>query len=442
MRITKVSIEKLHGNMNYNINFNNDVTFLFGDNGCGKTTVLNIITSIITGKIYELFSYEFESISLFYNNLSPKKNSNKIIIKQLGDDISISLSNTEDAIHLKRNEYHSRSEEINVFERERYYYTEYPILDKIKNTFNYVYFPLNRNVDYDDSFLSFAWRRKNIQLRYTDSSYPRNNSDLVLLNVKALVKDSFNAITRNLNIINENLNEEIIDFYLDIDNASKFEENLKVLNNLTEGKIEDIRKDYLKAIKVIKKKQQNSDGKINAFFDELIKELNKYKNEKSKSDILISLLFKLSELGKITSIIKKVESAEQEKQKANQLIESFISTVNKFVSNNNSKKIVINSVGEIQLETTAKKEINIIDLSSGEKQIVTFFAYLLFALQQTEQNIYIVDEPELSLHLSWQKQFVDSILEINNDIQLIFATHSPEIIGRYRQKAVKLMPTV
>ena len=48
MKILELKITKLHDYIDYNIMFNKDVTFLYGDNGCGKTTVLNIITSIIT----------------------------------------------------------------------------------------------------------------------------------------------------------------------------------------------------------------------------------------------------------------------------------------------------------------------------------------------------------------------------------------------------------
>lgn len=81
-------------------------------------------------------------------------------------------------------------------------------------------------------------------------------------------------------------------------------------------------------------------------------------------------------------------------------------------------------------------------MSSGEKQIVTFFAYLIFGLESTNQSIFIVDEPELSLHLKWQKQFVDSIIDVNSNVQLIFATHAPEMIGRHRDKAVNLVPEV
>ena len=62
VKITKLTVRKLHGHTDYNVEFNDDITFLYGDNGCGKTTVLNIITYVITGKIYELFQYKFDRI--------------------------------------------------------------------------------------------------------------------------------------------------------------------------------------------------------------------------------------------------------------------------------------------------------------------------------------------------------------------------------------------
>jgi predicted ATP-binding protein involved in virulence len=43
-------------------------------------------------------------------------------------------------------------------------------------------------------------------------------------------------------------------------------------------------------------------------------------------------------------------------------------------------------------------------------------------------GIFIVDEPELSLHIDWQEKFVDAIRKANPNVQLILATHSPAII--------------
>ena len=91
---------------------------------------------------------------------------------------------------------------------------------------------------------------------------------------------------------------------------------------------------------------------------------------------------------------------------------------------------------------TSNQKINVHHLSSGEKQIVTFFAYLIFGLKTTNQSIFIVDEPELSLHLNWQRKFVDAIMSINQNVQLIFATHAPEMIGKNHNKAIKLIPNM
>ena len=51
---------------------------------------------------------------------------------------------------------------------------------------------------------------------------------------------------------------------------------------------------------------------------------------------------------------------------------------------------------------------------------------------------FIIDEPEVSLHLIWQRVFIDKMIEARKDIQIIVATHSPEIINRYRNKMVRL----
>ena len=65
-------------------------------------------------------------------------------------------------------------------------------------------------------------------------------------------------------------------------------------------------------------------------------------------------------------------------------------------------------------------------LSSGEKQIL---AILLTVLVEDQQNyVLFMDEPEVSLHVDWQKQLIDLILELNPNVQIILTTHSPAVI--------------
>ena len=141
--------------------------------------------------------------------------------------------------------------------------------------------------------------------------------------------------------------------------------------------------------------------------------------------------------------MNKRNKQSKQKKEITRPIDTFVKIVNSYLYNEvTQKEIYINENGNIFLKPLNSDNISINNVSSGEKQIITFFAYLILGLEEIKQSIFIVDEPELSLHLKWQRQFVDSILSVNNDIQLIFATHAPEIIGRHKNKAVKLVPTL
>ena len=45
----------------------------------------------------------------------------------------------------------------------------------------------------------------------------------------------------------------------------------------------------------------------------------------------------------------------------------------------------------------------------------------------------LIDEPEISLHITWQKQFLGDLLEVSKLIALhaIVATHSPQIVSSH-----------
>lgn len=65
-------------------------------------------------------------------------------------------------------------------------------------------------------------------------------------------------------------------------------------------------------------------------------------------------------------------------------------------------------------------------LSSGEKQVL---AILLTVLVEDQQPyVLFMDEPEVSLHIEWQKRLIDLILELNPNVQIILTTHSPAVI--------------
>jgi predicted ATP-binding protein involved in virulence len=80
------------------------------------------------------------------------------------------------------------------------------------------------------------------------------------------------------------------------------------------------------------------------------------------------------------------------------------------------------------LWTHQNKILNLTDLSSGEQHEVILLYELIFKAEKN--TLVLIDEPEISLHITWQKEFLNDLLRIIElqQIQVIMATHSPQII--------------
>ena len=109
---------------------------------------------------------------------------------------------------------------------------------------------------------------------------------------------------------------------------------------------------------------------------------------------------------------------------------------------------IINTPGKKQVMFKRNgKNINIDDLSTGEKQIIIRGGFLLRFLKVLNGSFILIDEPELSLHPEWQNkilQFYKKLFtnEKGEQVSQIFvATHSPFIINnssRYNDKVIVL----
>lgn len=65
-------------------------------------------------------------------------------------------------------------------------------------------------------------------------------------------------------------------------------------------------------------------------------------------------------------------------------------------------------------------------LSSGEKQILAILLTVL--VQDGLPYVLFMDEPEVSMHVDWQKKLIALILSLNPNVQIILSTHSPAVI--------------
>ncbi|WP_288738864.1 AAA family ATPase [uncultured Parabacteroides sp.] len=82
-----------------------------------------------------------------------------------------------------------------------------------------------------------------------------------------------------------------------------------------------------------------------------------------------------------------------------------------------------------ELEFVQDKDVITLDeLSSGEKQLL--IVLLKVFLLEEKPAVILMDEPEISMHISWQSQLISIIRQLNPKSQLIISTHSPSIFGK------------
>lgn len=103
----------------------------------------------------------------------------------------------------------------------------------------------------------------------------------------------------------------------------------------------------------------------------------------------------------------------------------FISLVNEAFKE--TGKVIDNDADKLRFFIDDKTTIGADNLSSGEKQLLIILLTTL--LEDGQEYILLMDEPEISLHISWQYQLLNWILQLNPNVQIILTTHSPMIFS-------------
>lgn len=94
--------------------------------------------------------------------------------------------------------------------------------------------------------------------------------------------------------------------------------------------------------------------------------------------------------------------------------------------------------GFVVIDETTGKPLALEQLSSGEKQVIVLYYDLIF--NNNENLLLLIDEPEISMHIVWQRQFMDDLIKIakHGNFRAIVATHSPQLIGKHRDIQIDL----
>lgn len=118
------------------------------------------------------------------------------------------------------------------------------------------------------------------------------------------------------------------------------------------------------------------------------------------------------------------------------IVDRFVTTVNSFL---NDKRLIFKLTKGFSIENKLGFLLKPDQLSSGEQQLLLLFCYVLTARDQP--SVFMIDEPEISLNIKWQRQLVQSLTDITegSKIQFILASHSMELLALHRKRVIKLV---
>lgn len=138
--------------------------------------------------------------------------------------------------------------------------------------------------------------------------------------------------------------------------------------------------------------------------------------------------------------LAELKERQRQIQPINEMIKQFVAAANRFF---NDKKLVFNILSGLKIfvckeEKITEEEIKPEQLSSGEKQLIFILCRVLTARGTT--SIFIIDEPEISLNITWQRMLMSTLMELSEptELQLIIASHSMEIIAQHSDRVVLL----
>jgi predicted ATPase len=258
-----------------------------------------------------------------------------------------------------------------------------------------------------------------------------------LMETQALVADAYSRLRRAEARYSQRLRESIILSAFRYYETSSIFESVESRPRGWEGQrqILDRKREIAHALKNIGLSGERITEQLESFFGRLESLFRTMDSAGEVDEINVDWLLNKAQIDRVSDLIGIIDEHNSKIDKTYAPITKLIDSVNAFYRDT-GKELQIDAVGQLSILRPDKKQAPIEALSSGERQLLIIFAHLLFNPFGSRSNIFIIDEPELSLHLKWQERFVSSAIAVSPNTQLILATHSPEIVAGNEQYGV------
>lgn len=419
-KILEVSIDGFWQKYNATSKFKEDVNIVIGDNGSGKTTFMNILHAVLAVDPEALFLNDFTAVVI---KLSNGKSSKQIKAIKIENDKS-TYPIIEYQISTKKFLFQIGDEQSLPFSLRR------RMQDELKRTKD----ELSKLVSLASLSVYRIASESDLEMRDRSSKRSLSPVDMRLnnlitrlthfqLELSLKVRDVSSQLQKDVlvSLLYEKKTNEAEQAYgIDFDEEAERSRLLTAYKQLglTGSDITKRILDHTLAISEATKKLQKilSSSRIENTDD----------NEEE-----LNLDFSPLEAKKRTSrVIEKSLDAEVKIKDILSQVDKFLSTLKEFIP----EKSFSFKNGILVVENNS--DISVSKLSSGEKQLLILLIETL--LQKQQPYIFLADEPELSLHISWQRKIISSIINLNPYAQIIVATHSPEIAGKYKNRILDM----
>lgn len=436
MKIVRLQATDVHGYLPINIEFFDDLTFLTGLNGSGKTSALRILMGLLTPNFEELSQVSFTSASVTF--CDSKRDNVVIKAQRARDGLVLSISD------LPKTPLHISSAEIEILvnlqkkDEER----RSPILDRVSanptmqaiaSLSTPMFLGLDRRFTisafpWEDTPFNREWRRREFTLRRTRGvETPELLVSPGLWEVNILVANTMHTILAAQEQLDEKLRTKILL------SAFKFEPANAQFGTPNWNEMQEFRNrqiDIENAAKRLNVPLDEVKSALETFFERMNHLVGVFQgpDRPDQNKEIAEWIMNKPQLDRILDHIRLLDEYGRQRSALHEPITRFLALVNGFLVHTR-KKVEVSDRGELIVRLSEHSEPRPISaLSSGERQIVVMLGHLSFNRNLSGSGVFIVDEPELSLHIGWQEQFVEAIQRANPRVQLIMATHSPAII--------------